>query len=413
MAVYRPGNQQYGEKGIVLVASPLIAELRRADPEATLDAMVLPMAQQIIHEWKAARTEISRENLAQKSRKTYEDTTTILRAKYAAELGKEASEISPIEVVRQLFKHSRRLKRASWTMYRAAFLWYFEVTAATYELQGWPTDSYYIAMGVLIVVVRNPGEDERPPEAQPPKRPGSMKQEHFTDLINQLAANKKGLPLKAQSFAIVTLATGVRPGEWRDIVMRPATAGDMTINESHVDWFVLEVNTSKRKSGQDAKIRTLLIHRGMETLHITQHLEFVREVMAIDPSTRRTDPMEAFIKQCSSVISSRCKQMWPKHPERWVTLYTLRSQARANFVLQFGDELASEMMGHDAEVGRKFYSAKRKGYAPTGKHPNVVPGKDVTERAAALSESRRSSAMKPWTAAAEAMVSQPAEVEGA
>ena len=368
-----------GSKAVTRAASPLVTKLRKADPDATLDTMVLSKAQQIIVEWRATRDAICHPTLAAKTRLMYEKTVRMLRAKYAAELGIDEGDLSPVEVVRRMFMHGSRLKASSWSTYRAAFLWYFDDTATSYALQGFPVDSYHIAMGVLIVVVRKPANDVRPLATKPHTRPTSIKRKHFTELLNALAT-QKGLLVKAQSFAIATLATGLRPGEWRDAVLRQAEPADMTIDTAHDDWLVLEVNTSKQR---EKKVRTLLIRSGIDSLHINQHLAFISEIPAIARS-HKTDPVAGFIKRCSSIVAMRCKQIWPSYPDRWVTLSSLRSQARANFVARFGDRLANEMMGNDADGGRKFYSSKVKGHAPASPTPAVLPGKDIIRRANAV-----------------------------
>lgn len=73
---------------------------------------------------------------------------------------------------------------------------------------------------------------------------------HFEQLIDELAngADAKSVRVqRAQAFAVATLATGMRPGEWLDTEIRDVKEHDFVDGTNPKGWAALVINTSKRK----------------------------------------------------------------------------------------------------------------------------------------------------------------------
>ena len=93
------------------------------------------------------------------------------------------------------------------------------------EAAGIPHPTLIRALAMLLIVAAKPyGADLLPP--RPPSRGKSIKSRDFDRIITHQATNyaeKNQSARRAQSFAMATIATGLRPTEWVGAKLRDAT----------------------------------------------------------------------------------------------------------------------------------------------------------------------------------------------
>jgi hypothetical protein len=375
-------------------APPTAAALRSVDPEIMLDQLPLELASQILAEWRASR---ATEGLPPPLRKTvdlYARNSEMLEHKYSRESQVEAGMLSPVDIVKRLFVHSKLLAQSTWNLYRHGFLHTMNVREQALAEQGLPQPSLVRALAALIVASRKPMTDHRSlagSQVAPGRRPRtkSVSAADFEKLINHLATgySERNLrPLKAQSFAMAILATGLRPAEWARTSIRPARSDEVPPGESPDGWISLEVDTAKRRDDEPGWKRTILVEPGLYQVHVRQHHAQLHAFLSSSPTAE--DPSTNYSVRCSRALKKACEELWPesrrgKPPVR-VTLYTLRHQARANIAAAYGGFVAAAMMGHSPHTGENWYSGKHRannlGMLRRVRNAGVpvpVPGMDV------------------------------------
>lgn len=360
------------------------------DPEEFLSSLIPYVSERILGEWinerQNAKSPVARSNTIRR----YETTAAAMERRYANENGITVSELNPIETVRSLFTQSSFISDAAYNLYRHSLLYIYSQRQQNYTNQGNRQETLTTALAMLIVFSRRPyGRHEKGDVVGKPKAKNkTLQARFFVDLVTHLAVGypaRNKLCRMAQSAAIATLTTGMRPGEWVDAVLREPTPEEMPNGLSPKGWLAVVVQTSKRKDYEDVWVRTLLIEPGSNQAHIQQHYRFLMESIAKRP--KALDPGLYHNRHCSSAIIKACKELWPQYPNRWVTLTSLRSQANANFTAVHGPYVAAGMMGHSPAKGRYHYAGASRSNLPRGVArkaggPVPFPGPDCMAKAA-------------------------------
>jgi len=350
-------------------ASPTAAALRSSDPEILLDQLPLELASQILAEWRSSRATEGVPPPMKKTVDLYSHNSEMLEHKYSRENQVEVGMLSPVDIVKHLFVHSKLLAPATWNLYRHSFLHTMNVREQELANQGLPQPSLVRALAALIVASRKPMADPRAngSGALATRRPRtkSVSASDFEKLINHLATGYSARnlrPIKAQSFAMAILATGLRPAEWTRTSIRPARADEVPPGDSADGWIALEVDTAKRRDDEPGWKRTILVEPGLYQVHVRQHHAQLHAFLNSNPTAE--DPSSNYSVRCSRALKKACEELWPesrrgKAPVR-VTLYTLRHQARANIAAAYGGFVAAAMMGHSPHTGENWYSGKHR-----------------------------------------------------
>lgn len=376
--------------------TPTALALKSIDAETLLENMPQDAAEQIVAEWRQARADASMGAPNVRSLKTYETNSRILEIKYSNEM--QADDIlNLVDIIRRLFLHSASISAATWRLYRAGFLHTMNQRALQCESLGQPQPTLLRALAALIVVSSKPYGAGRP-RAKRPARDKSIPAKKFDKVITHLAtaySERNQWARRSQSFAMATIATGLRPTEWVNAVIRPATASEVPMGESEAAWLAVVVDTAKRKAGEPDWERTIVVEPGVYQIHVRQHFEEIQSVI-----NTKSDPHEAvrnYSQRCSRALGRACRELWPapvqgKDPIR-ITLYSLRHQARANVAAAYGTFVAAAMMGHSPYVSQNWYTGKHRANAYAGPRkvrsagiPVAVPGHDVLAKAAVFEQ---------------------------
>jgi hypothetical protein len=387
-----PTNRQ-----VMPAPSPTAQAMKGMDPEAVLANMPAELAITIVSEWRQARQAPGLPAAGGSTISQYTANAERLERKYSDEYNVEYGLLNPIDFAKALFLHAQELSPSSWNLYRHSVLHVMNARGAELEAKGFPQKSLFTAMAALIVATKKPGSP-KPGTTEilgliaPKKaisRPKSITHKYFVALVTQLATAFPAVNLsarRAQSFAMATLATGLRPAEWLQAELRKPMDQELENLGPDNGWLALDVVTAKRKDNEEEWIRTLLIPPGPYQNHIRQHYEAFKSY--VGDSKAQETPEKLYIRQCSTVMTTACQQLWPKNPERRFTLKTLRSQARANFASKHGAHIAAAMLGHSPETSMSYYAGKqranllrRPGISSYGDLPVPVPGKNVMEKA--------------------------------
>jgi len=373
--------------------SPTAQALKGMDPEAMLANMPIDLVNTIVSEWRAARSAPGIAAAGESSVTQYSINTERLERKYSEENNVEYGLLSPVDFVKSLFFHAQDLSAASWNLYRHGVLHIMNARALEMDAKGHPQKSLMTAIAALIVATKKPGSVETTAAALRKPKPGhpkSISSKYFTELVTHLAVGFDAVNLsarRAQSFAMATLATGMRPVEWKSAILRQPTAAEMENLSSKDDWLAIDVVTGKRKENEEEWVRTLLIPPGQYQIHIRQHFDSFHSYV-FQSKARNIQPEKLYIRHCSAMMTTACQQLWPKHPDRRFTLMTLRSQARANFASIHGGHIAAAMLGHSPETSMSYYAGKQRANLSKrgtaikhGDIPVPVPGKNVLLKA--------------------------------
>lgn len=376
----------------VPIGTPTAAALRSLDAETLLENMPQDAAEQIVAEWRQARATAGMGNPNARSIATYEENSRMLEIKYSNEVQSDDGILSPVDIIRRLFLHSAGISAATWRLYRSGFIYTMNERAQMFALQGQPQPTLERALAALLVVSAKPYGAGRPPAARS-ARDKSIPAKDFDKVITHLAtaySERNQWARRAQSFAMATIATGLRPTEWVNAVIRPALPAEVPRGEHEAGWLAVVVDTAKRKAGEPDWERTIVVEPGVFQIHVRQHYEEIQSAL-----TSRSEPHDAaknYSKRCSAALGRACKELWPtttrgKDPIR-ITLYSLRHQARANVAAAYGGFVAAAMMGHSPHTGNNWYTGKHRANSFTGPRkvrnsgiPVALPGLDVLVKA--------------------------------
>jgi hypothetical protein len=371
--------------------SPTAQLLQHMDAEAIIRELKLVpmMCESIVQEWKEGRDMSGIAKAQSRSIEQYIYSYRLLLKKYTKEHGLEdESDMNPIDFVKRFFNDTRPLAPATWKRYRQSILYVFNKTIEDYLVRGYPVTSYLVALAALITVSRQPYQGYKKDGVG---RVKSIRTKYFDMIINQLATGyikRNHLVIYTQSFAIATFTTGLRPSEWASASFRQAKDKDMPEGLSPKGWMVLELLTGKRKDDEPDWPRHLLIPPGVNQAHIGQHLDWFQE--AGRKSEGKPLPYNEYIRNCSKMLKKACVTLWPKHEERWITLYSLRSQARANIAKLHGQFVAAAMLGHSVNKSTSYYAGSKRANLPRGRSNGIttgieygwaVPGPQIMEKA--------------------------------
>ncbi|MEC5218880.1 hypothetical protein RCH09_003855, partial [Actimicrobium sp. GrIS 1.19] len=259
----------------------------------------------------------------------------------------------------------------------------FDVTRTKnprYAVEQAEFDLFRVSLATLIVVnkpIYQYGYSQSENRILAPRRPKSIKLEFFDELISELATGKRASrksSMRAQSFAIATMATGLRPAEWSNVELAEYERNRLYQDDTPEGSIVLTVQTAKRKVGEPPSRRDFIIHPGVEQDHIRRHI-FLRDDFLKKTKMQKSAAEEEYTHETSKILSNMSKMIWPMHPERWMTLYTLRGQARANFERKFGAEVAAAMAGHSMTVGQRSYAGPTRASLRKGQRL-IQPGRE-------------------------------------
>lgn len=280
-----------------------------------------------------------------------------------------AAVIKPLDVVMHLIRRGRGdpglvpLKESSWLGYRSALLWDLSRNAHRPE--------YAVAQRLLEQhthpapadpeVLRKQRQLER-------RRKKAIPREDLRVLLDQLGVMNRSANwgARTQHFLMASIATGLRPGEWRHT---------RWAHPERKDWL-LAPNT-KEKADLPATVRRRAVIANSEAgapaedLHKEVPKQLTMRAIAIDPSNRiyvamhmasiaasiaGGTPFEKYQEYCRQTLWRACQELWGG--KKLYSLYTGRHQYHANAL---GSNLpASEVaaaMGHvDERSGRRHYA---------------------------------------------------------
>lgn len=375
---------------IMSTVTPTAASLKGCDPDFLLDHLEQEVAEQTVLEWRQMRQQSGAPQAQAKTNALYNKNTTMLEIKYGVENNCDPGLLTPVDILKKLFSHSRQISPAAWRVYRAGFLHVMNERARAFEDQGLPQPTLIRALAALIVVSSPPYAPVRA-QRKRVSRTKSIKAADFDKIITHLAtaySERNQVARRAQSFAMSTIATGLRPSEWANATLRPAAQAEVPPGEPAAGWLALEVGTAKRKQGEPDWKRTIIVEPGIYAIHIRQHYDAMHEFLASESGAE--DPVTNYLKRASRALKRACVELWPKAtrgqaPVR-ITLYTLRHQARANVAAAFGGFVAAAMMGHSPSTGENWYSGKHRAHSSSRKVRNAgvpvpIPGQDVLQKA--------------------------------
>jgi len=363
------------------------------DAEALLDSIPQEAAEQIVAEWRQARDELKKGPPKPSSIATYHENSRTLEIRYSNEMNSDDGILNPIDIIKRLFRHSASISPATWRLYRSGFLYTMDERAQHFALKGQPQPTLIRALAALIVVSAKPYGAGRPPAARA-ARDKSIPAKQFDKIITHLAtaySERNQWARRSQSFAMATIATGLRPTEWVNAEIRPALPSEVPLGQAEAGWLAVVVDTAKRKAGEPDWVRTIVVEPGVYQIHVRQHYEEIQAALA-----SRADAHEAaknYSRRCSTALGRACKELWPtgvrgKSPIR-ITLYSLRHQARANVAAAYGAFVAAAMMGHSPWMGENWYTGKHRANSYSGPRkvrsagiPVALPGHDVLAKAA-------------------------------
>jgi hypothetical protein len=365
------------------------------DPEGLVNNIPDEVAEQILREWREAKDVPGLAKARVNTIAQYRKNAAMLEAKYSRDNNVDLGSLSPVDLLKQFFKHAADLQPATWKLYRHSLLYIMNERAVDMASRGMPQKTLVTALAALIVISKQPYQNADN-EYEPAKksRAKSMRARYFDRLITHLAVDYPSVNIavrRAQSFAMATLATGLRPTEWKHVHLRTALPGDLPFDTDRPEaWLILRIKTAKRKEDEVDWERTFFIEPGPYQIHILQHyqsiMDAVNKVLAKDPASETPD--KKYIARSSGALSKACKHLWPTRPDLWVTLYSLRSQARANFASVHGLYVAAAMLGHAPAKSQVYYAGVHRANLARGGDgarvgaPVPVPGQDVLTKAA-------------------------------
>jgi|GEM_PF-6839841 len=207
------------------------------------------------------------------------------------------------------------------------------------------------------------------------------------------ARQREGIAQDAALFIQATLLTGLRPFEWHDAELFPASTQhlpDSAISPS--GWSVLRVNTEKRKATDPVWIRELLLS-GTALNIVRAHLDRYRSACSLKNIVFQ-HPGKQYGDRCTKMIRKVCNELWPKNAKKRATLYTFRHQARANFAAIFGGEITAVLMGHNLYTGENNYAGRHRTNLSSGMRqaiqasPTIIPARSAIEQAIANEQQR-------------------------
>lgn len=365
-------------------------------PEELLAKIPQDAAETIVHEWRAAKKSERAVIPSLKTIQTYSNNARMLETKYSNDNNVEVGILTPVDIIERLFAHAASLSPNTWRLYRASFVYTMNARALEAEAAGRPQPTLMRALATLIVL----GSRSQPTGASKilPRQPAagkSIRAADFDKIITHLAtayAEQNLWARRAQSFAMATISTGMRPTEWINAKLRPALADEVPIGFAPTGWLALEVDTAKRKSDEPAWKRTIIVEPGIYTIHIEQHYDEIKAHLSQGEDEFKR--AKYYSMRCSLALGRACQELWPdkiggKAPIR-IRLYSLRHQARANVAAAYGGFVAAAMMGHSPAIGANFYAGKHRANGPRSVPRKVlhsgipvpVPGKDVLDKAA-------------------------------
>ena len=377
--------------------SPTADALKSLDAETLLENMPQDAAEQIVAEWRQARAAAGAAAPNPRSVKTYETNSRMLEIKYSNEVGSDDGILNPVDIIKRLFLHSANITTSTWRLYRSGFIYTMNERAQHFALQGQPQPTLMRALAALIVVSSKPYGVGCAPCASS-VRDKSIPAKEFDKVITHLATaylERNQWARRSQSFAMATIATGLRPTEWVNAKIRAALRSEVPPGEPEANWLAVVVDTAKRKDGEPDWERTIVVEPGVYQIHVRQHYEEIQTALAARPDPH--DVAKNYSRRCSSALGRACKDLWPtstrgKKPIR-ITLYSLRHQARANVAAAYGAFVAAAMMGHSPHTGENWYTGKHRANSFSGPRrvrnsgiPVPVPGQDVLHKASAFEQ---------------------------
>lgn len=346
----------------------LVSKLRTEPPRLLRYTMSPLVADEVVAAW--------REDVEEKMRVTEADYRKIAArfVRQCAEISYngDVDQVSPLDVLELLFDKAPSLAGNSWTIYRSAILFHLDEAVTSRDEMRTDSSSHRKALATLIVVSTRRLLTDK---VVPPTVERFLTENECQLLFRTLASSTASLAPEALAFAAVTLRTGVRPCEWRSAQLAPACIGTFHRDLDRPDP-TLVVTCGKQKSGQPRRQRTLILATVSALIDVQTHMRYMDELFTADSEEVTGRLCNNRIDKCSLLIRSTCQKLWSNKPAKWLSLTDFRDQARANFVEAFGTPIATALMGHGSEVGRKHYAPKRRAYSSRGM-AEVLPGPDV------------------------------------
>jgi hypothetical protein len=287
-----------------------------------------------------------------------------LLARYLREQGLAPGdgESSPEAFAAWLAEQRRRLRPATWRLYRQA---------ALFLAEGWPDAN-------LIVVARL--LDEAPtPDGRPPPRTSARKlkriaAQDFQALCRYLTREgATRASWETRDWLVAGTATGLRPGEWRQ-------ASLIKHGDRHLLVFAHEKTTNGRGLGK-AGILDLTALAPPDLAAIHRMAERGRAWHAAREYTCRQEA-------CGQLLRAACRTLWPTRT-RGYSLYSCRHQATSHLKAARAPQEVAAVLGHAVTDTMVSYGKRRAAWPVDLRLPPPEPLPAAVKRVRVTRKTRR------------------------
>ena len=287
--------------------------------------------------------------------------------------------LSPVDVTSDLIEARGGYSASSWVLYRAALLWHLASHRAT-------ADVFAAAFRMLAAspntIDKEGGELRRARDGVPTgksTRKKSIPVAHFERLLRQLNKMNRttNWGTSTSYWLLAGLATGARPGEWRDASWlddsetvlcipnskRKMAASAFTMLRAGETIHDLEANHPERLVAGPAlddrdRIRNVPIEPS-DRIHVSLHLSALNDYLDGKPGTSREKRFVSYYNMCRKILRDACRRAF--NERRSYSLYVMRSQFAANMKAKLPLDEVAALMGHakGSRVTMSHYGSRR------------------------------------------------------
>jgi hypothetical protein len=243
-----------------------------------------------------------------------------LMAQYRREASLDGStpDLSSVAFVGWLLGQSARLRPGSWRIYRLSVEQVISDADA-------PDAAHALSL-LRDASVRTKGSDDRKTSAKRLKRIPREDYERLCAWLVRPGASSRSY--ETRDWLVAAVATGLRPGEWREAVLDEDTAK-------------LTLRNEKATNG-----RALGTHRTLHLLgHDARDMAAVRRMCERGVQWHADGDYDACREACSAILRKACQTLWPGR-DRTYALYSARHQAVANLKATLPLKDVAAALGH-------------------------------------------------------------------
>lgn len=271
-----------------------------------------------------------------------------LLSRYMRERGLNpgAGESSPDRFANWLADQRPQLRPATWRLYRQA---------AFYLVEGWPDADLSSVAQILDEAL---GAATKPPPRTSARKEKRIAEQDFRALCRYLVRDgSTGPAWETRDWLIAAIATGLRPGEWRQATL-------IRHGDHQLLVFIREKTTNGRSLGERATLDVSALG--------------VPEVAAIRRMAERGQAWHAAGKYapkqeaCGQVLRAACNSLWPRRA-RGYCLYSCRHQATSHFKAMLTANEVAAVLGHAVTHTMVSYGKRRQAWSVDSRFPPPLP----------------------------------------